>query len=157
MISSVWLDSTTDSMDMNLSRLQKIMKNRKTWHAVVHGVTKNQTQFSNWKTTTTKALYGAEWMKRLRKLYHRQLQVLDHWREHTSLPYRSDEEDTPEREKSLRAWRVRRVPEAGEAPGISRCQRFWRPSIEKTSFFLKGTSFSLTMAMVSVYSDIVNV
>ena len=102
MISSVWLDSTTDSMDMNLSRLQKIMKNRKTWHAVVHGVTKNQTQFSNWQTTTTKALYGAEWMKRLRKLYHRQLQGLDHWREHTSLPYRSDEEDTPEREK--RAW-----------------------------------------------------
>ena len=30
-----WLDSFTDSMDMNLSKLQEIMKNREAWHAVV--------------------------------------------------------------------------------------------------------------------------
>ena len=35
-----WLDGTTDLMDMNLSKLQKIMKNREAWHAAVHGVTK---------------------------------------------------------------------------------------------------------------------
>ena len=102
MISSVWLDSNTNLMDMNLSSLQKIVKNKKAWHAVVHGVTKNQTQFNNWKTTTTtKALCGAEWMKGLRKLYHRQIQGLDHQRENTSLPCRSDAEDIPEREKSM--------------------------------------------------------
>ena len=42
-----WLDSITDSMDMNLSRLRKIMKNRETWCAAVHGVTKSQTLLSN--------------------------------------------------------------------------------------------------------------
>ena len=36
-----WLDSITDSMDMNLSKLQEIVKDRKVWRAVVHGVAKN--------------------------------------------------------------------------------------------------------------------
>ena len=34
--------SITDSMDMNLSRLWEIVKDRKAWHAAVHGVTKSQ-------------------------------------------------------------------------------------------------------------------
>ena len=37
------LDSITDSMDMNLRKLQEIVKDRKAWRAAVHGVTKNQT------------------------------------------------------------------------------------------------------------------
>ena len=36
-----WLDGITDSMDMSLSKLWKVVKNRETWHAAVHGVTKN--------------------------------------------------------------------------------------------------------------------
>ena len=42
-----WLDSITVSMDMNLSKLQEIVTNRKGWHAAIHGVTKSQTQVSN--------------------------------------------------------------------------------------------------------------
>ena len=42
-----WLDSITDSMDMNLSKLQKVVEDMGAWHAVVHGVTKSQTQLSN--------------------------------------------------------------------------------------------------------------
>ena len=42
-----WLDSITNSMDMNLSKLQEIVEYRGTWHAIVHRVTKSQTQFSN--------------------------------------------------------------------------------------------------------------
>ena len=39
-----WLDSITDSMDMNLSKLQKVVEDMGAWHAAVQGVTKNQTQ-----------------------------------------------------------------------------------------------------------------
>ena len=36
-----WLDDITDSMEMNLSKLQETVKDREAWHATVHGVTKN--------------------------------------------------------------------------------------------------------------------
>ena len=38
-----WLDSITDSMDMNLSKLQEIVKERGAWHTAVLEITKNQT------------------------------------------------------------------------------------------------------------------
>ena len=38
-----WFDGITDGMDMNLSKLQEMVKNREDWHAAVRGVTKSQT------------------------------------------------------------------------------------------------------------------
>ena len=46
-----WLDGFTDSMDMALSKLQEMVKDREAWSAAVHGAKKSQTQFSNSKTT----------------------------------------------------------------------------------------------------------
>ena len=38
-----WLVGITDSLDMNLSKLQEMVKDREAWHAAVHGVAKGQT------------------------------------------------------------------------------------------------------------------
>ena len=48
----VWLDSITDSMDMNLSKLWEIVKDRGAWHAAIHWVTNSQTWLSYWTITT---------------------------------------------------------------------------------------------------------
>ena len=42
-----WLDGITDSMDMNLSKLQEMVKDREVWNVAVHGITRSRTQLSD--------------------------------------------------------------------------------------------------------------
>ena len=42
-----WLDSIIDPMDMNVNKLQEMVKDRQAWHAAVHGGTESQTRLSN--------------------------------------------------------------------------------------------------------------
>ena len=52
----IWLGGIINSVDMSLSKVQEIMKNREAWHAAVHGITKSRTQLSNWTTAYSSLL-----------------------------------------------------------------------------------------------------
>ena len=66
-----WLDSIIDSIDMSLSKIPEIVKDREAWHAAVHGVSKSRTWLSD-ETTTKK---DESW--RMKVDYYRLHQVVN--------------------------------------------------------------------------------
>ena len=57
-----WLDGITDSVDMILSKLWELVKERKVWRAAVHGVTKSWTQLNNWTEWMVPGKRGDSWV-----------------------------------------------------------------------------------------------
>ena len=62
-----WLDSITDSIDVTLSKLQEIVKEREAWHPAVHGVTKSWTWPSLWTTTSETNIIISQLVKNMMK------------------------------------------------------------------------------------------
>ena len=55
-----WLDGVTDSMDVSLSKLWEIVKDREAWYAAVHGVAKSQTQLRTEQPISNKPIFAGE-------------------------------------------------------------------------------------------------
>ena len=56
-----WLDGITDTMDINLRKLQEMTKDREAWRAAVHGIAKSQTQLSNWTIINKQGTGSGVW------------------------------------------------------------------------------------------------
>ena len=74
-----WLDSLTDSVDMNLSTLWEIVEDRGAWCAVVYGVTKSQMRLSYWKTAKYLKVFIVFLIFLLRDFHHLDMYVEETW------------------------------------------------------------------------------
>ena len=72
----IWLDSITDLMDMNLSKLQETVKDRETWCSAVIGLTKSQTQLRYQRTTTAMITISNHYAVHLKLIQHCKSNIL---------------------------------------------------------------------------------
>ena len=66
-----WLDGISDSLDMSLSKFQKLVMDREAWRAAVHGVAKGRTQMSNWTACMN--------LRVIKKAEHQRIDAFELW------------------------------------------------------------------------------
>ena len=86
-----WLGGITNLMDMSLSKLQKMVKDRKAWCAEVHGVEKSQTWLSNSSNSVSQCICRGPYINKRRQ-------------ECQSQSWKSDGEDQSDTEREIRSW-----------------------------------------------------
>ena len=72
-----WLDSISNSVDMNLSKFWEIVKDRGAWHTAVHGVTKSWIQFSNWTSGYQRGKAGRDTLENWDRHIHTIIYKID--------------------------------------------------------------------------------
>ena len=80
-----WLDGITDWVDINLSKLQEIVKDREAWWVAVHGITKSRTRLSEWTTATRDHPNHRDASFIIRNVAHRERGAPDGRNENSSL------------------------------------------------------------------------
>ena len=73
----IWLDGITDSIDMSLSKLRKLVVDREAWRTAVHGVAKSQTQLSDWTELQAVWVCGPALHNNVLWLSHRKFWISD--------------------------------------------------------------------------------
>ena len=75
-----WLDGTTNSMEMSLSKLQKMVRDRESWRAAVHVVAKSLTQLNDQTTTTLKYMMASNSVTEVAQNRIKYDQLLESWK-----------------------------------------------------------------------------
>ena len=116
-----WLDGITDSVDMSLSKLWEMVRNREAWDAAVHGIAKSRTRLSDW-TTTINRRGLPRWLGRRESTCQCRRHRLDPWLGNIH-PLEEEMATRP----SILAWKISWTEEPGglQSTGSQRGRHNW--------------------------------